>query len=164
MIWLKILHLASISIWSAGLVCLPGLYVQRAHVGSDASLHRLHALVRFSYIALISPAAFIAVGSGTALIFVQESFEGWFSVKLALIGAMVVVHILTGLVIIRLFHEGEVYPVWRFMAVTLITLSIVTAILVVVLAKPDVPDLLPHAMGEPGALGRILEPFNPFRK
>lgn len=164
MIWLKSLHIATIAIWSAGLICLPGLYLQRAHVPNDQSLHRLQAMVRFLYVAIVSPAAFVAVGSGTALIFLRETFEPWFSVKLTVVGAMVVAHILTGLVIIRLFEEGNVYPVWRFVAVTLATLLIVGAILAVVLAKPDLPHLLPEAMSEPGALRRILEPLNPFRR
>jgi putative membrane protein len=164
MIWLKALHLAAIAIWSGGLICLPSLYVQRAHVADKAALHRLHALVRYLYVVIISPAAFTAVASGTLLIFVQQSFEGWFSLKLALVGMMVTIHILTGLVIIRLFDVGEVYPVWRFLAVTAVTLAVVCAVLVIVLAKPDIPNLLPSVFSEPGALSRLLEPFNPFRR
>lgn len=164
MIWLKTLHLATIAIWSAGLIGLPGLYVQRARVANAQALHRLHAMARFLYVAVISPAAFVAVGSGTALIFLQMPFAPWFSLKLALIGVMVVIHILTGLVIIRLFDEGEIYPVWRFVAVTAITIGVVVAILVVVVAKPILPYGFPEAMSEPGALGRLLEPINPFPK
>ena len=83
MIWLKLLHLAAIAVWSAGLICLPALYVQRAHVADKDSKHRLQAMVRFLYVAILSPAAFVAVGSGTALIFVRQSFEPWFTLKLA---------------------------------------------------------------------------------
>lgn len=164
MIWLKVVHLAAIAIWSGGLICLPGLYVQRAHVPDRQSLHRLQAMVRFLYVAVMSPAAFVAIGSGIALIFLRQTFENWFSLKLALVGVMVMIHILTGLVVIRLFDKGQVYPVWRFVAVTVVTVAVVSAILTVVLAKPDVPNLLPRAMSEPGALGRLLEPFNPFRR
>jgi len=164
MIWLKVVHLAAIAIWSGGLICLPGLYVQRAHVPDRQSLHRLQAMVRFLYVALMSPAAFVAIGSGTGLIFLRQTFENWFSLKLALVGVMVMIHILTGLVVIRLFDKGQVYPVWRFVAVTVVTVAVVSAILTVVLAKPDVPNLLPRAMSEPGALGQILEPLNPFRR
>lgn len=164
MIWLKMLHLAAIAIWSAGLIGLPGLYVQRAHVPDEAAKHRLQAMVRFLYVGVISPAAFVAVGSGTALIFVRQTFEPWFSLKLALVGALVTIHVLSGLLIIRLFERGNVYPVWRFVAVTSATLMVTAAILLVVLAKPDMPDLLPAAMSEPGALGAIADGLNPFRK
>ena len=77
---------------------------------------------------------------------------------------MVIVHVLTGLVITRLFEEGNVYPVWRFIAVTGVTVLIVAAILVIVLAKPILPDMLPQAMSEPGALRRIADGINPFRR
>jgi len=164
MIWLKVVHIAAIAVWSAALVCLPGLYVRRTHLSGGEVLHRLQSLVRFLYVAVASPAAFVGIGTGTALIFLRATFEPWFSLKLALVGAMVVTHILTGLVIIRLFEEGTVYPVWRFVAVTALTLLVVMAILAVVLAKPDVPEMLPAAMSEPGALGRIADGLNPFRR
>lgn len=162
MIWLKLLHLAAIALWSAGLICLPGLYLQRAHVRDRASKHRLQAMVRFLYVAVLSPAAFVAVGSGIVLIFVRQSFEPWFTLKLAFVGALVTIHVLTGLAIVRLFEAGNVYPVWRFVAVTAATVVVVAAILVVVLAKPDLPELLPAEMAEPGALKRLVGGLNPF--
>lgn len=164
MIWLKMLHLAAIAVWSAGLVGLPGLHVRRTHVDSEDEKHRLQAMVRFLYVGIISPAAFVAVGSGTALIFVRQAFEPWLSLKLVLVGALVTIHILTGLLIIRLFEAGNVYPVWRFIAVTAATLAVTVAILFVVLAKPEVPDLLPAALSEPGTLGAIAGGLNPFRR
>lgn len=164
MLWVKTLHIAAIVVWAAGLICLPGLYVRRARVPAGESLHRLEAMARFLYIVAVSPAAFVAVGSGTALIFMRQTFEPWFTMKLAFVGVLVTVHILTGLVMMRLFQEGNVYPVWRFVAVTLATLLVVAAILAIVLAKPDLPNALPEAMSEPGALRRIAEDLNPFRR
>lgn len=164
MLWVKSLHIAAIAMWAAGLICLPGLYVQRAHVADDVSLHRLQAMVRFLYVALISPAAFVAVASGTALVFMRGTFEPWFSLKLVFVGAMVTLHILTGLVIIRLFEHGNVYPASRSVASTAATVLLVGAILTIVLAKPDLPDLLPEMMSEPGALGRMADSLNPFRR
>lgn len=162
MIWLKFLHVAAIAVWSAGLICLPGLYVRRARVPDDEALHRLQALVRFLYVGIISPAAFVAVGSGTALIFLLGTFEPWFSLKLLFVGVMVVIHILTGLVIIRLFEEGRLYPVWRFVVATAGSLVAVCAVLLVVLAKPALPDLLPPVLGEPGGLRDLAVDLNLF--
>lgn len=164
MIWLKFLHVAAIAVWSAGLICLPGLYLRRAQVPEGEALHRLQALVRFLYVAVVSPAAFIAVGSGTALIFLRETFDPWFSLKLLFVGMLVLVHVVTGLVIIRLFEEGNVYPVWRFVSVTLASLTVVSAILFVVLAKPALPDLIPDVMREPGGLSDLAGDLNPFQK
>lgn len=155
-VWLKFIHVATIAIWCAGLICLPGLYVQRAHLRDEEALYRLQGMARFCYVVLISPAAFVAVGSGTALIFVAGTFEPWFSVKLGFVGLLVVVHILTGLVIIRLFEDGRVYPVWRFLSVTVLTLVTTVLILAVVLAKPDLDFGNWGSLFEPGELGNLF--------
>lgn len=162
MIWLKLLHIAAIAVWSAGLVCLPALYVQRHRLRAGPPLHRLQRVVRFLYVAIVSPAAFIAIASGTALIFVREPYQPWFSAKLALVGLLVIGHVVNGLVIVRLFEAGNTFPVWRFIAVTTLTLLVVIAILALVLAKPELGDVLPTSLGEPGGLRRLLGALNPF--
>ena len=160
----KFVHIAAISIWAAGVVSLPGLYVQRTHVKDRGALLRLQSLVRFAYIAIISPAAFIAVLTGTALIFLRQTFEPWFSVKLAFVGLLTVIHILTGLVVIRLFREGEVYPVWRFVMATVLSGAVVVAIFFIVLAKPAIDLAFLDILAEPGGLKRLYGEFNPWRK
>lgn len=158
---LKVFHIAAISVWVAGLVALPGLYIQRTHVTSRDALHRLQLAVRFAYVGLISPAAFIAVGSGIALIFGRATYAPWFSAKLGMVAVLVFIHVLTGLVVIRLFREGERYPVWRFVLVTMLTLIVACGILFLVLAKP--PLSLPRTdIFAPGALREIVAPLNPW--
>ena len=155
-ILVKSLHIIAIALWSGGLICLPFLYLQRRRLTGDA-LHRLHNFTRFFYIALVSPAAFMAVGSGIALIFIQATFEAWFSVKLALVGVMVIIHVTSGALILRLFEPGQFYPFWRFAVISTLTLSIISAILVVVLGKPQwtTPGDI-EAFFAPGALGEML--------
>jgi protoporphyrinogen IX oxidase len=160
----KFAHIAAIAIWAAGVVSLPGLYVQRAHVEDRAALLQLQRIVRFAYIAVISPAAFLAVLTGTALIFMRQTFEPWFSVKLALVGVLAVFHVLTGLVVIRLFREGEIYPVWRFVTATVFSGGIVLAIFFVVLAKPAIDLAFLDVLAEPGGLKRLYGDLNPWRK
>lgn len=152
----KFLHIIAIAGWSAGLICLPFLYLQRYRLGGDA-LHRLHNFTRFFYVALVSPAAFVAVGTGIALIFLQGTFEAWFSVKLALVAAMVIVHVTSGALILRLFEPGQNYPLWRFLSVTTLTVTVVGAILFVVLGKPQwtTPGQVENLFA-PGALGVFL--------
>ncbi len=162
MIWLKFLHVTAIAVWSAGLICLPGLYVQRTRLPAGDALHRLQNIVRFLYVRIVSPAAFVAVGSGLALIFLRETFEPWFSLKLLFVGVLVVVHVLTGLVIIRLFEDGETYPPWRFVTTTVASCLAVCAVLFVVLAKPALPDLVPEVLREPGGLRDLVVDLNPF--
>lgn len=163
MIWVKTLHMAAIAIWTAGLLVLPGLYLRRANVAAGPPLHRLQRMTRFLYVAILSPAAFVAVGSGIGLVFLARTFEPWFALKLALVGGLVALHVLTGLVILKIFEEGRSYPRWRFLAVTMLTGALAVAVLTVVLAKPELPDLASAALFQPGALPGLIAPFNPFR-
>ena len=79
-IFLKFVHLAAIAIWSGGLivVALPVLAApdarRRGWISTGCT-----ASTRFVYVELTSPAAFVAIGSGTALIFLQATFQEWFS-------------------------------------------------------------------------------------
>lgn len=161
---LKFIHIAAIAIWAAGLICLPFIYRQRSEVGVEHDLHRLHAMTRFFYIAILSPAAFIAIGSGTALIFAQQTFVPWFTLKLVFVGFLVLIHLLTGIVILKLFEEAGHYPNWRYVMVTAITTAVATAIIVIVSGKPeiDMRDFQTEFFA-PGRLGEMLEPvFEPF--
>lgn len=162
MVFVKFAHIATICIWAAGLVSLPGLYVQRAHIKEDDDLFRLQKIVRFSYVRILSPAAFIAIASGTGLIFLQEPYSPWFSLKLVLVGILVVLHVMTGLVIIRLFEDGEVYPVWRFVVVTAMSSLVVGGILFVVLARPDIDFRVPPGLFEPGGLKTLIAAISPW--
>ncbi|UPA27557.1 CopD family protein [Shinella oryzae] len=160
----KFVHIAAIAIWAAGIVSLPGLYVQRAHAKDEDALLRLQRLVRFAYIGIISPSAFVAVLTGTMLIFLRQTFEPWFSVKLALVGLLAILHVLTGLVVIRLFRDGEIYPTWRFITATILSGGVVIAIFFIVLAKPAMDLAIFDVLSEPGGLKRLYDEFNPLRK
>ncbi len=159
---LKFLHIACIGIWAAGLVGLPGLYVQRATVDDDEALFQLQKMVRYAYVTIISPAAFLAVASGIALVFAQGTFAAWFSLKLALVACLVVLHVLSGLVIIRLFRRGQAYPLWRFAVSTTVTCALVVAILLVVLAKPDIHTTFMESLFEPGGLRHMIRAVSPW--
>jgi len=163
-VWLKFIHVGTIALWSAGLIALPLLYRQRKGLTGD-SLHRLHAFTRFFYVALVSPAAFVAVGTGTALIFLMGTYESWFSAKLLGVAVMTAIHIFSGLVILRLFEPGHVYPGWRVAVVVPVTVLTVGAILALVLGKPRLvwPEAL-SALFAPGALSELAESLIGGRK
>ncbi|MGV3652327.1 MAG: CopD family protein [Devosia sp.] len=133
---LKSIHVIAIALWSAGLLSLPFLYRQRNGV-EDKALHRIHAFTRRFYVVAVSPAAFLAIGSGTALIFYRETFTTWFSLKLLAVALMMVIHVMLGLRILSLFEEGKRYPGWLAATMTSLAAFVVTAILTLVLGKPD---------------------------
>ena len=98
--FLKFVHLATI----AHLVGRPDRRCRfcsgsAGTVAEAPELDRLHRITRFVYVGMTSPAAFVAIGSGTALIFLQATFQEWFSLKMVLVGAMVMLHVVAGLVL-----------------------------------------------------------------
>lgn len=138
-VWLKLLHVAALAIWSGGILLMPILLGQRQAAGEGPSLHRLHAFTRFAYITVISPSAFVAIASGTALILAREIFVPWFAVKLVFVGILVALHVWIGLLVLSIFDEGGRFARWRVYA-GVGTLSVVmSAIFWIVLAKPDLP-------------------------
>lgn len=153
---LKFVHIATIALWSAGLICLPFLFRQRAGLEGDR-LHRLHGLVRYLYVMILSPAAFVAIASGTVLIFLQRTFEVWFALKLLLVGMLVVAHILAGRVILKLFEDNGRYGAWHYLLAIVLTSTLVTLILVVVSLKPGWE--IPTFEGDPFAPGWLGERF-----
>lgn len=159
-LWLvKAVHVATISLWAAGLLTLPFLLSQRRAV-AGAALHRLHALTRFLYVKLVSPAAFVAILSGTALIFLQATFVEWFSAKLVFVGLMVVLHIVTGLAVVRVFTRAHGLGAVSATALTLGQLAAIGPILWLVLDKPMLDSTaIGPALFTPGGLARLLGPL-----
>lgn len=135
---LKFIHLATISVWAGGLIVLPFLFWQRRGLAAGPDLDRLHRMTRFVYVGMTSPAAFLAIASGTALIFLQATFQEWFSIKMVLVTGMVMLHVVAALVLMHLFtaegHFGRV----PYVALTGAYLVLITAIIWVVLAKPHI--------------------------
>jgi len=158
-IFLKFVHLAAIAVWSGGLLVLPFLFWQRATLadGEGPDLDRLHRMTRFVYVGMTSPAAVIAIGSGTALIFLQATFQEWFSLKMVLVVAMVMLHVVAGLVLGHLFLRDGRFGLLSHVALTSAYLVLMSAIIWIVLAKPHI-DSTQFAPGlfEPGALRQFF--------
>jgi protoporphyrinogen IX oxidase len=159
MIWMtKLLHLSAISIWAGGLIVVPFLLWQRRGLVGEP-LHRLHRLVRTLYIQIASPAAFVAIASGTALIFLQATFVEWFSVKLVLVGILAGLHVQAGLLVLRVFDADGQFSRGGALSMTGGTLATVAGVLLVVLWKPQVDaEALAPGLFSPGQLSELLAP------
>jgi protoporphyrinogen IX oxidase len=93
----KLIHIAAIVVWAAGLLYLPGLFAAHPQcAGSDAEFRRLRQQTRLVYVALMSPAAVIAVVSGTVLVYLATAIGGWIVLKLAAVAGMVLLHVYMG--------------------------------------------------------------------
>lgn len=153
---LKFIHLGTIAVWSAGLIALPFLYRQRGSVATAAERDRLHRLTRFVYVGLTSPAAFLAIASGTVLIFLQTTFLEWFSLKMMLVALLVMLHVAAGLILAHLFDPGGTFSRTASVAMTASYLVLAVAIVWTVLAKPHIDSTRFGPLFAPGALRQVL--------
>ena len=154
---LKFIHLAAIAIWSGGLLILPFLFWQRRTLLAGPDLDRLHRITRLVYVELTSPAAVLAIGSGTALIFLQATFAEWFSLKMLLVSLMAMLHVVAGLILGQLFSPKGRFSRSSYVLLSSAYLVLIAAVLWLVLAKPhvDANQFVPHLF-EPGGLAKWL--------
>ena len=75
MVWLKFLHIAALAVWMAGLLYLPALLCAHRRINDRQDFARVRMASRFVYLLIASPAACIAVGAGTALLFLNPGME-----------------------------------------------------------------------------------------
>ncbi len=145
-VWLKALHIAALALWGGGLMALPGLMVreQRVTAGEAGRLDAVwrYRVSRFAYDVIVSPAAVVAIGSGTALIFVTRPLEGWLFLKLAAVAGLVVTHMAVGRYIDRL-DTPALRPAGRMATALLVaTILFICVVLWLVLQKPAIPESL----------------------
>ena len=152
---LKALHISALSVWCAGLILLPVLmhiYGRRDEMKTQAGFTEFRWLTHYSYTAVLSPAAVIAVAAGTVLIFALEVLDIWMMAKLVAVAGMVLLHVWLGHLIVV---AGEEHGAFRMPPAGLALLGIIPLIALVlwlVLAKPSLDKLtvlLPAILQEP---------------
>lgn len=134
--WLKFLHIASLSLWCAGLLILPILLQRADNPVRAGEAARMRIFAHNAYNFCISPAAVIATIAGGLLLFARWVFEPWMFAKLVQIGALIVLHTYLGHCVARLGEQGYVRPALPPALLLAAGLAIMGLILFTVLAKP----------------------------
>lgn len=134
---LKLLHIAAIVVWAAGLLYLPGLFARHpAAADSEAEFKRLRHQTRLVYVGLMSPAAVIAVASGTVLVFLAVSLGGWMVLKLIAVAAMVLLHTYMGRLMGLLYEAPKLRRPATHLALLVPSASVILAVIGLVSWKP----------------------------
>lgn len=135
--WLKLLHIAALVIWCGSLLYLPALLSHALELRKDAGFAQgTPPMPRFFYNSVATPAALVAIASGTLLFILHGLLGGWLILKLGAVVVMVAAHGCFGWLILRL--EMGIYKGVKT-ATLLGLLMAVAGILVVlglVLGKP----------------------------
>ncbi len=147
--WVKGLHIAALILWCAGLVALPLVLSKHDVAEEQADYARLRRITHYGYTRIVTPAAVIAIAAGTALIFLRGVFEPWLFAKLVAVGLLVALHGLTGHVVVLMSERRGTYAPPSSKPMIVITLLTMTAVLLLVLGKPAVPDLIPAWLEAP---------------
>lgn len=155
---IKALHLGFLALWVAGLFALPRMLARHEDDLVRSEYVMIRRATHFGYVWAITPAAVLAIATGSLLIFLREVFTVWLLAKLVLVAGLVAVHAWVGHTIIAVAEsEGEHEPPGALVP-ALITCLLVLGILGLVLAKPELEELsMPSWLVAP--LGRQL-PFD----
>ena len=136
MAYLKALHISTLLIWCAGLFYLPGLFAVHPQVTNSRDFRRLRAMTRFTFVAVVSPAAVVAVVSGTALVFASQVEGNWMAVKLGVVSLMVFFHLYCGRLLAKLGAEPAARPAEAHLLLLLPPLVLIPIVFWLVLGKP----------------------------
>lgn len=147
---LKALHLAALLVWCAGLLALPLTLRWHDPDHSPGTQGRLLQITRGTYIWLATPAAVIAIGSGTGLMFAREVFVPWMFAKLLFVAVMVVVHVRVGLAVEKFKETPDKTPAPGAVWLALAAAATISGVLLLVLSKPAPPaNLAPTWLSSP---------------
>ncbi len=102
--WFKFLHIIALVSWCGLLLYLPALLCQQARPERVAQGFSPGAppLPRLVYNSLASPAALLAIASGTLLFLLHGLSGSWLVLKLLAVSVMVLAHGLCGWLLLRL--------------------------------------------------------------
>ena len=156
----KALHIIGLVVWCAGLIALPIIiqaYGRTANVRTQAGYSEFRLLTHRGYVELVTPAAVIAVGAGTALIFLEGVREPWMMAKLAAVAGMAICHAWIGHMVSMTGEHNGAYRLPTPVPVLFGAVGLMGVVLWLVLAKPDLAPLttyLPVWLLQP--LGREL--------
>ncbi|MDO8906920.1 MAG: CopD family protein [Pseudohongiella sp.] len=140
MIWILALHIVMLLCWCASLLYLlsviAGACPSRSGQAELPAVYQHHdSLARFVFTTVATPAALLAIISGTAVFLVYQTVEPWLIVKMTLVTMLVAGHAWAGKLILRLEADG---PVRNQAIILACGLSVLMLIIVwIVLAKPD---------------------------
>lgn len=134
--WLKVFHIAAMTIWFTGLFFLPRLFVARARGEDDADTDHLNEIGKTLYFGIMTPAGVVTIGLGLALI--GFGFDGvWLPLKLVLVSLLAVLHMYNGLMLLDLTHGHSRHGATFYWVLNWLPLVLLVGIAALTAAKPQ---------------------------
>ena len=135
--WIKIIHIAFIVAWMAGLLYLPRLFVyhQENHKNKDLTTV-FKTMEKRLYFYIMNPSIFIVWFSGLYLGYIL-GFDTWLIIKIGFVILMSLFHILLGKHLNDLKKDNLDLSARYFRMINEIPFIILIFILIMVIMKPD---------------------------
>lgn len=146
----KAMHVAMLALWTAGLFALPQMLSRHDPAVGQVDYARIRRATHYGYTFVVTPAAVLAIASGTALIFLREVFELWLFAKLVAVAALVAFHAWVGHTIVTVAETEGAHRPPDPLVPTFLLGAPVAAILALVLGKPELGEIpVPSWLSEP---------------
>jgi putative membrane protein len=133
--WLLLLHIAALICWCGSLLYLPALVVGMAHRDPIGGQHKDY-VARRVFTGFSTPAALVAVISGTAMFLIDRTAEVWLVAKLTLVSGLAICHVVTGHLTLTVEKASRTSRQLFCVALGIATLTLIVGILWLVLGKP----------------------------
>ena len=130
--WLKVLHISAVTVWCAALLYLP---LALAAARADERLVQRRVL-RLLFTSVATPAALVAIASGTLIFLWQGPLASWLVAKLAVVSLVVLAHASMGVLVLRSEDGGTPTRCRACSLVLGASLAGLATIAYLVLAKP----------------------------
>lgn len=141
--WLKIFHIAAMTVWFTGLLLLPRLLAARHRGERDAEPAYFLPVAGTLYFRIMSPAGLVTIALGTALIAFGPT-GAWLVLKLLLVVAAVVIHVYLGIVMYEIEHGRDHHGAVFYRTLGAVPLLLLFGIAALTGAKPGtVPPVPP---------------------
>jgi putative membrane protein len=137
--WLKLLHITAVILWCGALLYLPASIASAAGGTQAAAVYAAgqRHLLRAVFTLVATPAALVAIASGTSIFVFFGPLTLWLMAKLAVVGLLVLAHAACGMLILRAERgqAGGLRALCRMVGGT--AMVAVLAVAALVLGKPS---------------------------
>lgn len=139
MLWLLIFHISTMLLWCASLIYMPALAAGVFSRKTDIEQHERRFIPRHIFTLVATPLALLTIIFGTLIFLINGTTSVWLILKLTLVSALVVCHVLNGWLILHIEKPGEMPPPHLreiCLILGIVSASLIAAIIWLVLAKP----------------------------
>lgn len=134
--WLKLLHISAVIVWCGALLYLPAAISAAGGSQPAAVFESGRRVLRSLFTLVATPAALVAIGSGTAIFVLSGPLAVWLLAKLATVSLLVLAHALCGWAILRVNRTAQGGVRALCWGIAGVTLGCLAAIAWLVLRKP----------------------------